>query len=177
MQNVFFFLLRLQNKALLSLDGLLSAFHNQRESKGEEKKREWGYTSMVRQGFNFNNIFLARFLYKSAWRSFTLVHFGFVIFWQKDIGKKILSKMLMKLTIGGWLHHHFMSIFWTFAPLELHWSFLRMANRVQYKILAWCLCVNKLMKYRAFHGFGQAKFPDGGSVLGSSQFKQLPQLS
>jgi hypothetical protein len=30
--------------------------------------------------------------------------------------------------------------------------------------------------YRAFHGFGQAKFPDGGSVLGSSQFTQLPQL-
>jgi len=24
--------------------------------------------------------------------------------------------------------------------------------------------------YRAFHGFGQAKFPDGGSVLDSSQF-------
>jgi hypothetical protein len=24
--------------------------------------------------------------------------------------------------------------------------------------------------YRAFHRFGQAKFPDGGSILGSSQF-------
>jgi len=31
--------------------------------------------------------------------------------------------------------------------------------------------------YRAFHGFGQAKFPDGGSVLGSSKLKLLPQLS
>jgi len=30
--------------------------------------------------------------------------------------------------------------------------------------------------YRAFHGFGQAKFPDGGSVLGSSQVSILPQL-
>ena len=30
--------------------------------------------------------------------------------------------------------------------------------------------------YRAFHGFGQAKFPNGGSVLGSSQFKILHQL-
>jgi len=29
---------------------------------------------------------------------------------------------------------------------------------------------------RAFHGFGQAKFPDGGSALGSSQFSKLPQL-
>jgi len=27
-----------------------------------------------------------------------------------------------------------------------------------------------------FHGFGQAKFAYGGSVLGSSQFKHLPQL-
>jgi len=30
--------------------------------------------------------------------------------------------------------------------------------------------------YRAFHQFGQAKFPDGGSILGSSQFTILPQL-
>jgi len=28
--------------------------------------------------------------------------------------------------------------------------------------------------YRAFHR--QAKFPDGGSILGSSQFSVLPQL-
>jgi len=27
-----------------------------------------------------------------------------------------------------------------------------------------------------FLRFGQAKFPDGGSVLGSSQFSVLPQL-
>jgi len=33
-----------------------------------------------------------------------------------------------------------------------------------------------LTTYRAFHRFGQAKFPDGGSVLGSSQFSVLPQL-
>jgi hypothetical protein len=30
--------------------------------------------------------------------------------------------------------------------------------------------------YRAFHRIGQAKFPDGGSVLGLSQFSMLPQL-
>jgi hypothetical protein len=30
--------------------------------------------------------------------------------------------------------------------------------------------------YRALHRFEQAKFPDGGSVLGSSQFSVLPQL-
>jgi len=35
---------------------------------------------------------------------------------------------------------------------------------------------NKKQNYRAFHGFGQATFPDGGLVLGSSQFSILPQL-
>jgi len=29
--------------------------------------------------------------------------------------------------------------------------------------------------YRAFHRFGQAKFPNGGLVLGSSQFSIPPQ--
>jgi len=29
---------------------------------------------------------------------------------------------------------------------------------------------------RVFHGFGQAKFAYGGSILGSSQFTLLPQL-
>jgi len=30
--------------------------------------------------------------------------------------------------------------------------------------------------YRAFHRFGQAKFPDDGLVLGSNLFSMLPQL-
>jgi len=30
--------------------------------------------------------------------------------------------------------------------------------------------------HRAFHRFGQAKYPDGGLVLGLSQFSVLPQL-
>jgi len=30
--------------------------------------------------------------------------------------------------------------------------------------------------YRAFHKFGKAKFPDGGSVLGLNQFLVLTQL-
>jgi hypothetical protein len=30
--------------------------------------------------------------------------------------------------------------------------------------------------YRAFQGFGQVKFPNGGLALGSSQFSILPQL-
>jgi hypothetical protein len=35
-----------------------------------------------------------------------------------------------------------------------------------------CYC----KEYRAFHRFWQAKFPDGGLVLCSSQFSLLPQL-
>jgi hypothetical protein len=38
------------------------------------------------------------------------------------------------------------------------------------------VCTNKRASKRAFHRFGQAKFSDGGSVLGSSQFSVLPQL-
>jgi len=34
-----------------------------------------------------------------------------------------------------------------------------------------------IFTYKEFHGFWQAKFPDDGSVLGSSQFSILPQLS
>ena len=30
--------------------------------------------------------------------------------------------------------------------------------------------------YSAYHGFGQAKIPNGGLILGSSQFSLLPQL-
>jgi len=30
--------------------------------------------------------------------------------------------------------------------------------------------------YRSFHGFGQAKFPDGGLDVGLNQFSMLPQL-
>ena len=34
----------------------------------------------------------------------------------------------------------------------------------------------KMLLYRAFHRFGQAKFVYGGPVLGLSQFLLLPQL-
>ncbi len=37
--------------------------------------------------------------------------------------------------------------------------------------------IKKVFKsYRAFYGFGQAKIPDVGLVLGLSQFSILPQL-
>ncbi len=32
------------------------------------------------------------------------------------------------------------------------------------------------LNYRAFHGFGQTNFPDGGLVISLSQFSILPQL-
>jgi len=34
----------------------------------------------------------------------------------------------------------------------------------------------KFQYYRAFDGFGQAKFPNGGLVIGSSQLSILPLL-
>ena len=34
----------------------------------------------------------------------------------------------------------------------------------------------KISLYRAFQIFGQAKFPDGGSVLASSQYSILPHM-
>ena len=54
-----------------------------------------------------------------------------------------------------------------------------------FAITLWRLCVSLSVcvgeregeRYRAFHKFGQAKFPNGGLVLGSSQFSILPQLS
>jgi len=49
-------------------------------------------------GVNFINILCANFLYDSALGSFSLVTFGFVIFWQTNIRKKGARKMLMKLT-------------------------------------------------------------------------------
>jgi hypothetical protein len=63
-------------------------------SKKDERQSLKGYTP----GVNFINIFCAPSLYKSALRSFSLLHFGFIIFWRKDIGKKRARKMLMKLT-------------------------------------------------------------------------------
>jgi len=38
------------------------------------------------------------------------------------------------------------------------------------------VCDNIRRYDRAFHRFGQAKFPDGGLILGLSQFSILPQL-
>jgi len=47
---------------------------------------------------HFINILWARFLYKSELSSFSLITFGFAIFWCQNIGKKIAFKMLMALT-------------------------------------------------------------------------------
>jgi len=49
---------------------------------------------------NFINILLANFLYKSELSSFSLITFGFAIFWRQNISEKVAHKMLMKLTPG-----------------------------------------------------------------------------
>jgi hypothetical protein len=53
-------------------------------------------------GVNFINILRSCFMYKSELSSFSLVMFGFEIFWRQNIGKKVTRKMLMKLTPGIW---------------------------------------------------------------------------
>jgi len=52
----------------------------------------------VRSGprVNITNILQANFSHKSALRSFSLLSFGFVIFWPQNIGAKGAHKMLMK---------------------------------------------------------------------------------
>jgi len=51
-------------------------------------------------GVNFINILHWNFLYKIVLWRFSLLQFGFVVFWHKNIGAKAARKMLMKLTTG-----------------------------------------------------------------------------
>jgi len=53
---------------------------------------------LATQGVNFINILRARFLYQSAPRSFSQVHFGFIFSGKRISAKKAHKKMLMKLT-------------------------------------------------------------------------------
>jgi len=69
-------------------------------------------------GVNFINILRSCFLYERTLHSFSVLHFGFVIFWQKDIGEEIAHKMLMKLTPG--LHSKL-----PFFPASFGFDFLR----------------------------------------------------
>jgi len=52
----------------------------------------------------------------------------------------------------------------------------RVGHSIQKPVISLLFLIYSSNTYRAFHGFGQAKFADGGSILGSSQFTQLPQL-
>ncbi len=47
------------------------------------------------------NILRVHFLYESKWSSFSLIMFGFAIFWRQNICEKVALKMLMKLTPTG----------------------------------------------------------------------------
>ena len=49
-------------------------------------------------GVNFANILRAVFLYKNVLHSFYMLIFGFIIFWQKEIGAKAARKMLVNLS-------------------------------------------------------------------------------
>jgi len=56
--------------------------------------------SKVSPGVNFIHILCTSFMYESKLSSFSLITFGFAIFWCQKIGKKVAHKMLMKLTLG-----------------------------------------------------------------------------
>jgi len=65
------------------------------------------------QGANFPNILRAAFLHECVLRSFSFYRFGFVIFWQKNIVKKVACKMLVKLTQGRWIQLAFtVTVLW-----------------------------------------------------------------
>ncbi len=51
-------------------------------------------------GVNFINNVRMRFWYKSKLSSFSLITFGFGIYWGQIISKKVERKMLMKFTVG-----------------------------------------------------------------------------
>jgi nucleoside recognition membrane protein YjiH len=52
-------------------------------------------------GVNFTNILRAAFRVKAFCAAFMCLQFGFVMFWQKDLGTKAAHKMLVKLTPGN----------------------------------------------------------------------------
>jgi len=69
----------------------------------------------------------------------------------------VLRLTLTRILLNFWVSfHRLLQMTW--------WSQTRLQN---------CLYT---ISYRAFHIFVQAKFPDGGLILGSSQFSVLPQL-
>jgi len=78
-----------------------------------------------------------------------------------------LSTLKKGQKMAIWPNHLFLAnSFKKGQRATLHWTNLR-----------YCSHFNNLNIYsdRTFHGFEQAKFPDGGSVLGSRQFSILPQ--
>jgi len=55
-------------------------------------------------------------LHKSKFCSFSLITFGFAIFWRQNIGKKLARKMLMKLTPGDPSYSHIFDYLRTQKP-------------------------------------------------------------
>ncbi len=70
----------------------LNAMFSMKREREREGKGNWKARAKYRKGtfpeVDFINILLEHFSYKSALRSFSLLHFGLVICWQKNIGKR-----------------------------------------------------------------------------------------
>ncbi len=72
---------------------------------------------------NFINILCAHFLHESQLSSFSLITFGFAIFWHQNISKKFARKMLMKLTLAGllFLNLNITKRNWELAMMKISW--------------------------------------------------------
>jgi len=56
------------------------------------------FADSTRSRVNFINLLRTHFLYESKLSSFSLITFGFAIFWHQTFGEKVAPKMLMQLT-------------------------------------------------------------------------------
>ncbi len=63
----------------------------------------YGYTRS-----QFHQLFMRAFFVRKCFTQLFSSSFWLHIFWQKDVGKKSASKMLMKLTTYRWLHESFL---------------------------------------------------------------------
>ncbi len=74
------------------------------KQKGLSIERQRLKKKKIGTGVNFINILCASFLYESASRSFSLLHFGFVIFWHQATSLKLVKKYVDGNVANGHIH-------------------------------------------------------------------------
>jgi hypothetical protein len=97
---------------IVAHDGkIICVMGNETRERGRHKSTI-NRLAVLPPGVNFTNILQAAFLYKVFCAAFMCLQFGFVIFWQKDIGTKAAHKMLVKLSPGGRVGPCFATFIW-----------------------------------------------------------------